>query len=51
MKTLIILLSAIAIGSIFGGCATKDEDESTLPWSRPASWEGTAPGFSRGAGF
>jgi hypothetical protein len=27
------------------GCTTKTADESTIPWSRPASWEGGVPGL------
>lgn len=30
---------------LVNGCASK-EDEDTIPWSRPQTWEGTVPGMS-----
>jgi len=27
------------------GCSTKSPDDSSIPWSRPASWEGGIPGM------
>lgn len=27
------------------GCATKQPEDSSIPWSRPASWEGGIPGM------
>jgi hypothetical protein len=32
----------LALGS---GCATKQPEDSSIPWSRPASWEGGIPGM------
>ncbi len=46
---LFLLLGLLSAG-LLSGCATKTEDETTIPWSRPATWEGTAPGFG-GSGF
>jgi hypothetical protein len=58
MVRLIKLLTAFFAfaGSIFfTGCATKTEADSTIPWSRPASWEGGIPGMggmgSPGSGY
>lgn len=31
--------------ALFAGCSAADQDENRIPWSRPASWEGTAPGM------
>ena len=33
--------------SALSGCGTLTEDENAqqVPWSRPASWEGTVPGM------
>jgi hypothetical protein len=30
---------------LVNGCASKEEQDS-IPWSRPQSWEGTVPGMS-----
>jgi hypothetical protein len=40
----LLILGAIllALGS---GCATKQPEDSSIPWSRPASWEGGIPGM------
>lgn len=38
-----LLLVATGTVLLFGGCATKPQD-SAVPWSRPASWEGQLPG-------
>jgi hypothetical protein len=36
---------ALAVGSLLAaGCATTAREDSTIPWSRPASWEGGIPG-------
>lgn len=42
-------LLAICLGSAFLalslGCVSKQPEESSIPWSRPASWEGGIPGM------
>ncbi len=42
-------LLTLALGSVFlalaSGCATKQPEDSSIPWSRPASWEGGLPGM------
>lgn len=42
-----LLLAALASAFAFlaTGCATKQPEESSIPWSRPASWEGGIPGM------
>ncbi|MCH6256171.1 hypothetical protein MLD52_06400 [Puniceicoccaceae bacterium K14] len=42
--SLLLLLAGLAATALFTGCAT-DVDESTIPWSRPQSWEGGIPGL------
>ncbi|MFP4352790.1 MAG: hypothetical protein ACLFRP_07215 [Puniceicoccaceae bacterium] len=49
-RLLLALLAASAGSILLGGCAAKSEDESTIPWSRPASWEGGMPGMAPGTG-
>ena len=41
----LLLLSALAILG-FSGCATTQQD-SSIPWSRPAEWEGRIPGMGK----
>jgi hypothetical protein len=42
-----LLLTALAclFAALCSGCATKQPEDSTIPWSRPASWEGGVPGM------
>lgn len=42
---ILLCLLAVAGSVTLGGCAAKSEKDSSIPWSRPASWEGQAPGF------
>ena len=44
MKLFLIALAALST-CIFSGCDTVDKDNTSIPWSRPASWEGQAPGM------
>jgi hypothetical protein len=44
-KPLILALLALALGSLFAGCMTPKTD-STIPWNRPADWEGQIPGLT-----
>jgi hypothetical protein len=44
-KPLLFALLAIALGSLFAGCVAPKTD-STIPWNRPADWEGQIPGMS-----
>ena len=41
LATALILLGVAASF----GCASKTQDDSTIPWSRPATWEGGIPGM------
>lgn len=41
----IILLLLAAVALAFAGCANKRQDENSIPWSRPADWEGRIPGM------
>ncbi len=48
-KTLLCFLAVTGLSLLFTGCTSKTEADSTIPWSRPASWEGGIPGMG-GAG-
>lgn len=41
----LLLALLLAVLSLLSGCATKTEEDSQLPWSQPAPWEGTMPGM------
>jgi hypothetical protein len=43
-KFLFALLTLL-LGCLFTGCTTKTSRDSSIPWSRPASWEGGIPGM------
>lgn len=38
-KIFTILALAVLGAFAFAGCTPMNEDESTIPWSQPASWE------------
>ena len=49
-KPLVWLLLS-TLGAIFSGCASHSAKDSSIPWSRPANWEGQMPGMpSQGMG-
>lgn len=45
--TALALLLLFSGGLFLAGCATRNPEESTIPWSRPADWEGQVPGMGR----
>jgi hypothetical protein len=45
MKRVAALL-LIALGAVLGGCSTDAPTDSSIPWNRPADWEGQIPGMS-----
>jgi hypothetical protein len=45
-KSLLLALAVLGTSLVFmTGCTTKTEQDSSIPWSRPASWEGGIPGM------
>jgi hypothetical protein len=40
-----LTLAGGALALFTSGCTTKTEQDSSIPWSRPASWEGGIPGM------
>ena len=47
-KKLVLLglaLAGIVATLATTGCSSKTEQDSSIPWSRPASWEGGIPGM------
>jgi len=39
------LALALGLAAMASACATKQPEDSSIPWSRPASWEGGIPGM------
>lgn len=48
-KKFVLGLLAIALVSLASGCMSAKRDTS-IPWSRPADWEGQIPGMGGGMG-
>jgi hypothetical protein len=45
LRRLLLPVLAAALALLASGCATKQPEDSSIPWSRPASWEGGIPGM------
>lgn len=44
--TRFLLLLALSLGTLsLTACFDSDVDEQNIPWGRPKSWEGGAPGM------
>jgi nitrous oxide reductase accessory protein NosL len=48
LKKPVCLLILLAWGAILAGCTSKTAKDTSIPWSRPADWEGTVPGMGSG---
>jgi hypothetical protein len=46
----VCVLLLLAFGALLGGCSTRTSKETTIPWSRPAGWEGQIPGMGQPSG-
>ena len=45
MKSLLLALLAAALALPLTSCRTPTDADNTIPWSRPANWEGGLPGM------
>lgn len=45
LRRLVLLALGSGLALLATGCATKQPEDSSIPWSRPASWEGGIPGM------
>lgn len=45
MKLTLLAFLTVAVAFAVSGCTSKTPEDSSIPWSRPASWEGTVPGM------
>ena len=50
LKNSIVALLLLALGAILTGCSTNSPKETSIPWSRPAGWEGQIPGMGQPTG-
>ena len=48
LKKPILAQILLAFGAILGGCTNKTARDTSIPWSRPADWEGQMPGMGQG---
>ncbi|AWT60501.1 MAG: hypothetical protein DF168_01715 [Candidatus Moanabacter tarae] len=49
-KVSLILIAVFAV-FILTSCAKLGEDDTAIPWSRPADWEGRVPGMGGSKGI
>lgn len=48
LRQLVALFILLAGASLFfSGCETKQPEDSQIPWSQPADWEGQVPGMGQ----
>ncbi len=50
LRTTVIVFLLAAFGTLLGGCAANSPKQSSIPWSRPAGWEGQIPGMGQPSG-
>jgi hypothetical protein len=48
LKKSALALLLLMFGAILGGCTSKTAKDTSIPWSRPADWEGQMPGMGAG---
>ena len=49
-KNPFLAVLALAFAAFLGGCSTQTAKDSSIPWSRPAGWEGQIPGMGQQGG-
>jgi hypothetical protein len=46
----VLALVLFALAAFFSGCSTNAPKQTSIPWSRPAGWEGQIPGMGQPSG-
>jgi hypothetical protein len=46
----LLALLLLALGAFGSGCSTNAPKQTSIPWSRPAGWEGQIPGMGQPTG-
>lgn len=47
---LVLATLALTGSFIFAGCTSQTDADTSIPWSRPAGWEGQVPGMGQTPG-
>lgn len=50
LSRLALGLLLLTLGIFAGGCSTNSPKQTSIPWSRPAGWEGQIPGMGQPSG-
>ena len=50
LRRFVLVLLLGLFGLIFSGCTNQTPQDSSIPWSRPANWEGQVPGMGQAPG-
>ncbi len=50
LKSPVLAILLVAFGAIAAGCSTNSPKQTSIPWSRPQSWEGQIPGMGQPTG-
>ena len=45
LRPLTLRILLLAIGALWAGCSMQSQRDSSIPWNRPADWEGQIPGM------
>lgn len=46
LKKAVAAVLLVTVGLLISGCTSKTSRDTTIPWSRPAGWEGQIPGMT-----
>lgn len=50
LKSPVLALLLLAFAALAAGCSTNSPKQTSIPWSRPAGWEGQIPGMGQPTG-
>ncbi|MEN9632812.1 MAG: hypothetical protein RL077_1216 [Verrucomicrobiota bacterium] len=50
LKKSTIAFLVLTFAALAGGCSTNSPKQTSIPWSRPAGWEGQIPGMGQPTG-
>lgn len=50
LKKPVFALLLLTFAALVVGCSTNAPKETSIPWSRPAGWEGQIPGMGQPSG-
>lgn len=50
LKKIFAALLLLAVGLAAVGCSITPQKDTSIPWSRPAGWEGQIPGMGQPTG-